>query len=251
MPSNDFKNLENCVNELKRIYLLDALMANGAHSTDQQELARAFVTFAHAEFEHYLEVAFRSLLDVVLQQAANGKFSVASLSMLTFSDLPSSGGGTSFKGKDARKVATRIFAAGVQYKTLLDDNHGVKEKYLAKIGTPLGFNKDCVDNTWLSDLDAFCSFRGAFAHMSRKEQRASHLSVNPQDIWIKCEKLLWTDAATARAGIVSSFESFDEWIEDQKNAFGTITHTFNMPFFFLMKLWLNDKWRQVSMWIGN
>src|SRR5215471_8834059 len=36
-------------------------------------------------------------------------------------------------------------------------------------------------NTWLNDLEAFCSFRGAFVHMSRTTQRASHLAVNPHD----------------------------------------------------------------------
>lgn len=249
MPSNDFQNLQSCILELKRIYLDDALAKNGAHSIDQQELARAFVTLAHAEFEHYVETSFRSLLDTIIDEAKKGNFSVSSLSMLTFSELPLVSGGSTLTGKDPRKVASRICQAGDKHKALLNDNHGVKEKYLAKIGTPLGFNKDCVDNTWLSDLDAFCSFRGAFAHMSRTEQRATHLSVNPQDIWNKCEKLVWTDPAVAKAGLVSSFESFDDWIQDQKNAFGKVASTCSTSLLLSIELWLKTKFRQVCEWL--
>ena len=63
MASKHFIDLTKSIQELKRIYLDDALAAPIPNDT-QSELARAFVTFAHAEFEYYVEEALRGLTNV-------------------------------------------------------------------------------------------------------------------------------------------------------------------------------------------
>ena len=71
MASTHFVNLTNSIQELKKVYLDDALaapIANDRHS----ELARAFVTFAHAEFEYYVEEALRELTYAAFNSAITG-----------------------------------------------------------------------------------------------------------------------------------------------------------------------------------
>ena len=222
MTSAHFVRLETAVYELKRIYL-DAALADPAPSPDHQELARAFVAFAHAEFEHFVEEALRELANVALSQAASGHFGKASLALLTFTGLDGMNGGVSLsrkKGKTPRQLSTRVGAAHAKLVGILDANNGVREKHLAAMAIPLGLDVSAVDNTWLNDLDAFCSSRGAFVHLSRATQRSSHLAVNPHDVWAKCKRLVWIDPALGQQGMVASFESFDLWIETEKNSFG-------------------------------
>lgn len=222
MPSAHFSNLTSSVQELKRIYLDEAL-AVPAPTADHQELARAFVTLAHSELEYYLEEACRGLASETLNAGVAGSYSRASIALIGFSGLePLRAGSTLSVGKKKapRLLSMRLGAAHGALMKTIDGNNGVREKHLAAITIPLGLDASHIDNTWLNELDAFCSSRGAFAHMSRTSQRGSHLAVNPQDIWQKCERLIWTNPALAAQGVVNSFESLDLWIEAEKQSFG-------------------------------
>jgi hypothetical protein len=207
---------------LKRIYLDDALTA-AVTTPDQQELARAFVTLAHSELEYYVEEACRGLAQDTLKAAVAGNYGKASIAMINFTGLEALGGGSTLRsaGKPkARSLSMRFGAAHAALITAIDGNHGIREKHLATLAIPLGLDANSIDNTWLNELDAFCSFRGAFAHMSRTSQRGSHLIVNPHDMWQKCERLIWTNPALAGPGVINSFESLDGWFEAEKQSFG-------------------------------
>lgn len=226
MASTHFVNLTNSIQELKKVYLDDALaapIANDAHS----ELARAFVTFAHAEFEHYVEEALRELTYATFNGAIAGSYGNASIALLGFSGMnPLKAGeqlGTGGK-KAARKLSTRFGEAKVAILKAIDGNMGVREKHIAAMAIPLGLDATAVDNTWLNDLDAFCSFRGAYVHMSRTTQRAGPGGVNPHDMWLKCQRLLWTNQALGGSGAIKSFESFDAWVESEKLGLAAIVH---------------------------
>ena len=222
MPSAHFSNLASSVQELKRIYLDGALTAP-VPSADHQELARAFVTLAHSELEYYAEEACRQLASEAFNAGVAGSYSRATIALIGFSGLePLRAGSTLSVGKKKapRLLSMRLGAAHAALIRTIDGNNGVRERHLAAIAIPLGLDADRIDNTWLNELDAFCSFRGAFAHMSRTSQRGSHLAVNPQDVWQKCERLIWTNPALAAQGVVNSFESLDLWIEAEKQSFG-------------------------------
>lgn len=224
MPSVHFTRLATAALELKDIYLKEALAAP-VPTPEHQELARAFVVLIHSELEYYVEEALRELAGVALNSAVVGAFSRASIALLAFSGMASLHGGSVLstgKRKIPRRLASRFGDAhGALVKTL-DKNNGVREKNIAAMAIPLGLDAASIDNTWLNDLDAFCSSRGAFAHMSRSSQRGSHLAVNPRDEWTRCERLIWTDPMLANPLVISSFESFDRWIEDEKMSFGPI-----------------------------
>lgn len=224
MPSTNFTNLATSTQELKRIYL-DAGLSTQNPSPEHQELARAFVALVHAEFEYFLEEALRELATAVLEGAKFGRFSRASLALLSFSGLqPLNGGAVLSAGstKAPRRLATRIGEAHGALMKIVDGNNGAREKHLAAMAIPLGLDHAAIDPTWLSDLDAFCSMRGAFVHMSRTSRRGSHLAVNPHDVWDKCKRLIWTNFTLATPGAISSFESLDLWVETEKQCFGPI-----------------------------
>lgn|SRR5690606_400563 len=224
MPSAHFTNLVASTQELKRVYL-DAGLATPAPNPDHQELARAFVALAHAEFEYYVEEALRGLATAVLNGAVSGHFSRASMALLSFSGIPSLNGGATLsagKRKNPRQLATRFGDAHGALVAIVDGNNGVRERHLAAMAIPLGLDASSIDATWLNDLDAFCSLRGAFVHMSRTSQRGSHLAVNPHDVWAKCKSLIWTNPAIATPNIISSFESLDLWVESEAQSFGSL-----------------------------
>ncbi|WMD21559.1 HEPN domain-containing protein [Achromobacter seleniivolatilans] len=218
MASSHFIKLTTSIQTLKNIYLDDALASpvpNDVHS----ELARAFVTFAHAEFEYYVEEALRELTHAAFNGAISGNFGSASIAMLAFSGMSSLKAGDKLGAggkKPARKLSTRFGDAKLAILKGLDANMGVREKHIAAMAIPLGLDAASVDNTWLNDLDAFCSYRGAYVHMSRTQQRADPAAVNPNDMWLKCKRLVWTDPTLGSPGSINSFESFDAWVQSEK-----------------------------------
>lgn len=223
MPSTHFLNLTSSVRELRRIYLDDAL-TTAVPTPDHQELARAFVTLTHSELEYYVEEACRGLAQEALRAAVAGNYGRTSIAMMSFCGLEALRGGSTLSTagkKTARRLSTRFGAAHGALIKAIDGNNGVREKHLAALAIPLGLDAGNIDNTWLNELDAFCSFRGAFAHMSRTSQRGSHLAVNPLDVWQKCERLIWTNPALAAQGVINSFESLDDWFEVEKQSFGS------------------------------
>jgi hypothetical protein len=221
MASAAFTNLAACIGELKLAYL-DAGIAVPVPTPDHQEHARAFLVFAHAEMEFFVEECLRELATVTVRNGAAGTFAKASLAMLAFSGLPAlaAGGNLSGAKPSPRSLGLRLTDAYSSLIQTLNSNTGVREKHIAQMAIPLGLDPRSVDATWLNDLDAFCSLRGGYAHMSRTEQRASHLGVNPVDIWSKCERLIWRNPALSAPGVISSFEEFDIWVDGEKAAFG-------------------------------
>jgi hypothetical protein len=224
MPSSHFVNLESSILELKRVYLDEALSATTV-SPDHQELARAFLMFVHSELEFFVEEALRELAQHSFNCAISGSYGRTALALITFSGLePLHGGSVLGSGKKKqRQLATRFGHSYAEIVKRIDGNCGVREKHLAQMAVPLGLDASSIDNTWLNELDAFCSKRGAFAHISRTNQRGSHLAVNPQDIWSSCKRVVWTDTAIAVPGIISSFQSLDDWIDAEKSTVWSTT----------------------------
>jgi hypothetical protein len=221
MASTHFSNLAQSIRELRRVYL-DGALSIAAPNPDHQELARGFLMLAHAELEYFVEEALRELAQHSFSGAVSGNFGRTAIALMAFSGLEPLHGGTalSIGKKKPRQIATRFGEAHAALVLKLDKNCGVREKHLAAMAVPLGLNASSIDNTWLNELDAFCSARGAFAHTSRTSKRGSHLAANPQDIWAKCERIVWTNPVLSTPGIISSFESLDDWIETEKTALG-------------------------------
>lgn len=234
MASRSFNNLEESVKELKRIYLNDGNFRT-IPNPDDQELARAFIVLVHAELEQYIETSFEELSIDALKGVSTGQFSRVAISLLAFSGIPAQTGGaklrmptsggsaipsTGKKDKSPRLLATRYGEAHGQYLQMLASNNGVREKYLAALGIPLGLDAQRIDPNWINDLELFCSSRGVWAHLSRTNHLAKIGEIDPRDIWAVCERLIWTNRNIATPGVISSFEDLDQWVEAEKNLIG-------------------------------
>lgn len=223
MPSTAFTTLEANVHELKRIYL-DASLGATLPTLDQSELARAFSALSHAEIEFFLEKIFEDLSREVMKQAANGRYISSSLALLTYSNIEQLAAGQKLLSEKAEKriIAKRMGDAFGKYNISLSDNHGVRQKYLAKIAIPMGLSADLIDSTWINDLEAFCDQRGAVAHRGRHDADAAPAGFNPTDIWRKCETIIWGNPALP-PGLIASFREIDDWAINQKAIFGQVT----------------------------
>ncbi|HCH0556626.1 TPA: hypothetical protein NKO30_006758 [Pseudomonas aeruginosa] len=223
MTSSHFAQLGANLLELKRVYLSSGA-APALPSAEHQEMARAFLVFAHAELEWYAERICIDLTELVLTEAKHGRFGSPTLALLTFSSLENINGGDSLGGKKAavRLLTKRVGDASSKHKQLAEANEGVREKHLAKLFVPLGLTASQVDSAWLAELDTFASSRGAFVHMTRSESRASPLAVNPADVWQLCSRLVWGSSAASE--IVSSFQELDNWFLGLRSAFGNVSN---------------------------
>lgn len=222
MASADFLHLESNINELKRIYL-NASLGAAVASSDQSELSRAFAVLAHAEFEFFIEQLFEGLAKDVMVNAAAGRFISSSIALLTYSNIEQLAAGpllTTSKA-DKRILSKRIANAYGKYSESIVENHGVREKYLAKLAIPMALAGDMIDPTWISDLDGFCTLRGAAAHKGRHFPDANPMGFNPTDIWKKCSALVWGNSALA-SPLISSFKDLDDWVIGQRAKFSSV-----------------------------
>jgi hypothetical protein len=235
MPSSHFVTLEESVNVLKQNYLNSGSFS-AIPTPNEQEQTRGFVVLFHAELEQYIEEALKELANLAFSGVTTGKLSRVAISLLLFSGIPAQTGGTKLriptaggatglpgakKEKAPRLLATRYGEAHSKYIEMLNKNNGVREKYLAGLGIPIGLDPQKIDPNWVNDLETICSSRGAWAHMSRKNPLSKINEIDPRDIWATCERLIWGVSGLPMSGLIGSFRDLDEWIENEKLLIGS------------------------------
>ena len=185
-----------------------------------QERARAFALFAHAEIEWYIERATESYLVKVCEAAQKGAFNFSSLSLIAFSEAKFSVGESLGGKKDGRTVATVFGKIQSDLKMVIEGNNGIREKNLSKILGPLGL-AGRIDPAWLSDLDSLASMRGRFAHMSGGAGTTVVGSINPEDVRKLCSRIVEGDGVVGRPQI-ASISDMDYAFEGWKSEFTSI-----------------------------
>ena len=191
----------------------------------------------HAELEEYIEESLKALAISAFAGVTSGNLSRVAVSLLLFSGLPAQTGGGKLrmptaggagnsigakKEKLPRLLATRYGEAHGKYIAMVSSNNGAREKYLAALGVPLGLDAQKIDSNWINDLESICSYRGKFAHMSRKNPLIKVNEINPSDIWVTCQRILWGVGGLPQSGLISSFRDFDEWVENEKSLIGSV-----------------------------
>ncbi len=78
---------------------------------------------------------------------------------------------TPLKGKknvslDKLKITKKIDIAIRCFKSVIDQNHGIKETNLLKLLLPIGIDSDDLDKVWLANMNTFGKERGEIAHSS-------------------------------------------------------------------------------------
>lgn len=170
-----FRQLTKELNRLKKQFLPRKFSEINEYSERQLALTFAYRVFAHAEIESYLE---DRVWDTV-QTAKNiwdnqGKASGVLLCVIAFSGQEMEAPPdtlTPLKGKknlpeDKLKITKKIDIAIRCFKSVIDQNHGIKETNLLKLLLPIGIDSDDLDKVWLLNMDTFGEERGEIAHSS-------------------------------------------------------------------------------------
>jgi hypothetical protein len=170
-----FSQLLKELNRLKKQFLPRKFSEINDYSERQLALTLAYRVFAHAEIESYLE---DRVWDTVLL-AKNiwdnqGKASRVLLCVIAFSgqemeappDTINPLKGNKNVSLDKLKITKKIDIAIRYFKSVIDQNHGIKETNLLKLLLPIGIDSDDLDQAWLANMNTFGEERGEIAHSS-------------------------------------------------------------------------------------
>ncbi|MGK9449645.1 hypothetical protein ACSSZE_00030 [Acidithiobacillus caldus] len=143
--SSHFLTLREAHDKLAKIYLRDREEPE-LPTPEDQELARAFVVFIHAELEHYFESISSEIADDILKRSLSGIYDEATTGIIAFSGLEKRNAGECLiDGKaKARKVSDRVGDGVTALKKKIYNNNGISQKYLASLFVPLGLTNVSV-----------------------------------------------------------------------------------------------------------
>jgi len=165
--SRRFKSLLGRLEVLRTHFLPKQFNPVGKYSRREHDLARAYVVLAHAELEAYIED--RAI--EIAQRAANKWQTRGRHSRVIRKICASHNARNDQPWLPFTKDSKRIESAMASFKSLVGNNHGIREVNLLKLVFPLGIEYRSIDAALLSDLDTFGSSRGMFAHSSIKTQQ--------------------------------------------------------------------------------
>ena len=176
MPKSPiFRQLTKELNRLKKQFLPRKFSEINNYSERQLALTLAYRVFAHAEIESYLE---DRVWDTVLAAKKiwdnQGKASRVLLCLIAFSGQEMENPPdtiTPLKGNknvslDKLKITKKIDIVIRCFKSVIDQNHGIKETNLLKLLLPIGIDSDDLDKVWLANMNTFGEERGEIAHSS-------------------------------------------------------------------------------------
>ena len=148
--------------------ILPAVRIDGNYTKKEQDLIRSYVLLSHAEIEAFLEDKAK---EKVRKALSNWNVSRIKSNCLK-SILSFTGNEIDFENDpNAKNLQYRINKTIAHYmNSVVDKNHGVKEKNILKILLPLGIELSDIDQTWLSVMESFGSTRGSIAHSSLQVQ---------------------------------------------------------------------------------
>lgn len=137
-----------------------------ADSDKVQTHTRAFVVLCHAELEGYFEAWTKDLLRKAEQLwTKNRRISPLVPYLIVFRSGIKPPQALANASQDAPSLLSAEISSGFNdlYKAI-KDNHGIKEKNLLPLLTPLGIPGSALTSSLIADLDSFGSRRGEHAH---------------------------------------------------------------------------------------
>ena len=130
-------------------------------------MARAYLVLAHAEIEAFCEDRARALAsraEAIWKK--KGRHTRLLKQLIEFKNVRDRA-----PWKPIDKTPNKVQAAIKSFMSLIDNNHGVREKNLFQLFFPLGIRTCDIDNTWLATMDSFGTSRGEIAHTSMRTQQ--------------------------------------------------------------------------------
>jgi hypothetical protein len=161
--------------------------ATGAYSARELDRARGFRLLAHAEIEAFIEDVTFEAAKTSVSNWVNSRVTSDTLFCLiahyhqgfaTDAGQPLPFPDTSrLKVKEAIQEVVTI--ALKQYRTIQENNHGVKEDNLCRLILPIGVRRDDLDPLWITNLNEFGKQRGDVAHRAVRVQQ----QIDPRTEW--------------------------------------------------------------------
>lgn len=161
-----FIMLENRLAELRSNMLPEEFSPTGDYSERELDEARGYRLLAHAEIESYLEERSRAaILNSVRNWIKHKKpskivFSLISSYHICWDLNPATSDEETVKllkkrAKITNSIDELVQDAANKYIKATEDNHGVREKNIRTLLTPLGIDLSDLDNEWKVNLDNF------------------------------------------------------------------------------------------------
>ena len=176
MPKSlGFRQLTKELNRLKKQFLPRKFSEINEYSERQLALTFAYRVFAHSEIESYLEYRVWDTVQTAKNIWDNqGKAGRVLLCVIAFSGQEMENPPdtiTPLKGNknvslDKLKITKKIDIVIRCFKSVIDQNHGIKETNLLKLLLPIGIDSDDLDKVWLANMNTFGEERGEIAHSS-------------------------------------------------------------------------------------
>jgi hypothetical protein len=170
-----FRQLTKELNRLKKQFLPRKFSEINEYSERQLALTFAYRVFAHSEIESYLEYRVWDTVQTAKNIWDNqGKAGRVLLCVIAFSGQEMENPPdtiTPLKGNknvslDKLKITKKIDIVIRCFKSVIDQNHGIKETNLLKLLLPIGIDSDDLDKVWLANMNTFGEERGEIAHSS-------------------------------------------------------------------------------------
>jgi hypothetical protein len=170
-----FRQLTKELNRLKKQFLPRKFSEINEYSERQLALTFAYRVFAHSEIESYLEYRVWDTVQTAKNIWDNqGKAGRVLLCVIAFSGQEMENPPdtiTPLKGNknvslDKLKITKKIDIAIRCFKSVIDQNHGIKETNLLKLLLPIGIDSDDLDQVWLANMNTFGEESGEIAHSS-------------------------------------------------------------------------------------
>lgn len=176
------QNLEAGLARLEVVFLpKQKRMPPETYSDDELTSAKAYLVFAHAELEDYLEACCRAKAERALETlVSNGTACITALSLISHfgvnltiaseiakyqenntklaPDFPK------YNSNVTRPLLSRLKNAVSSYTEQCRKNNGVKETNLLQLLSPLGVSPLAMDSAWIAEINAFGVERGSHAH---------------------------------------------------------------------------------------
>jgi hypothetical protein len=158
-----FRTLTRELNRLKKQFI-PKTNPTGLYSDRQLARTLAYRVLAHAEIESYLEErAWDVVQNAKTLWDTTGKTTRTLICLLGFSGLTmDKPPGTLNRTRGSRddhdkrlKISKKIALSVNEFWTVIDKNHGVKEKNILALLLPIGIDGDDLDSAWLATMNTF------------------------------------------------------------------------------------------------
>jgi hypothetical protein len=192
--SKRLEQLKRNVETLRQQFLPDPFSPLGVYPNEAltQAHTRAFVVFAHAEIESFLEEWARDIVSSAESIWRSTDRITAPLIFLVASAIdrvsfPDSLGPPA-PADPPQRLRTHCGKAIASFYDAIKANHGIKEKNVLSLLSPLGLSATALSPTLLPNLNSFGSKRGLHAHNSAKVVITILSDLQPLDMWLAAYK---------------------------------------------------------------